>query len=182
MRLALFTLMSIVCAVAYSATVYKWVDENGVTHYSDQPHENAEKVHVAAPQTYKATPVPARAGGPNGPAPEPQQQPNDYQSCEITSPTNNETLPNAFSVNAAVQVSPTPHDGDQLLLLLDGNPVPNFPSGGGSLTIAPIERGSHSMQAIVQDSKGRTLCQSSNVSFTILQPSVLNPANPNFRH
>ena len=182
MRLVLFTLMSVVCAAAFSATVYKWVDENGVTHYSDQPHEKAEKVQVAAPQTYKAPPLRARPAAPNGPASESQQQSNEYQSCEITSPTNNEVLPNAFSVNAAVQVSPTPHDGDRLLLLLDGNPVPNFPSGGGSLTIAPIERGSHSMQAIVQDPNGRMLCQSANVSFTVLQPSVLNPANPNFRH
>jgi hypothetical protein len=179
MRLVLFTLMSVVSAVALSATVYKWVDENGVTHYSDQPHEKAEKVQVAAPQTYKAPPVPVRATASEGSQ---SQQLNAYQSCEITSPTNNEVFPNAFSVNAAVQVSPTPHDGDQLLLLLDGNPVPNFPSTGGSLTIAQIDRGSHNMQAVVQDPKGRTLCQSSNVSFTVLQPSVLNPANPNFRH
>ena len=54
MRAILFTLMSVVSAVALCATVYKWVDENGVTHYSDQPHENAEKVQIAQPQTYSA--------------------------------------------------------------------------------------------------------------------------------
>jgi len=52
MRVIMFTLMSVVSAVALSATVYKWVDESGVTHYSDQPHENAEKVTIAQPQTY----------------------------------------------------------------------------------------------------------------------------------
>ena len=40
------------CA-AVAATVYKWVDENGVVHYSDQPHPNAQKIHVQAAQTYK---------------------------------------------------------------------------------------------------------------------------------
>ena len=54
MRAILFTLMSVACAVAFSATVYRWVDENGVTHYSDQPHENAEKVTISAPQTFSA--------------------------------------------------------------------------------------------------------------------------------
>jgi hypothetical protein len=56
--------------------------------------------------------------------------------------------------------------------------VPNW--SGGSVTINPIERGTHSLQAIVQDSNGKVICQSATVSFTILQPSVLNPANPNF--
>ena len=35
--------MSLACTAAVAATVYKWVDENGVVHFSDQPHENAEK-------------------------------------------------------------------------------------------------------------------------------------------
>ena len=55
MRAMIFTLLSMLaCTVTVAATVYRWVDENGVTHYSDQPHENAEKVTVAAPQTYSA--------------------------------------------------------------------------------------------------------------------------------
>jgi hypothetical protein len=64
--------------------------------------------------------------------------------------------------------------------LLDGTRLQNFPQGGGSLTIDPIDRGQHSLQAVVQDSSGKLLCQSTSVSFTVLQPSVLNPANPNF--
>ena len=48
-----FTVAS-ACTVATAATVYKWVDENGVTHFSDQPHENAQKVELKAPQTFTA--------------------------------------------------------------------------------------------------------------------------------
>jgi len=60
MRTFLFTLMSVLaCTVAVSATVYRWVDENGVVHFSDQPHENAEKVQLKAPQTYSAPKAPA---------------------------------------------------------------------------------------------------------------------------
>ena len=179
MRVALFTLMSVVCtALAVSATVYKWVDENGVTHFSDQPHENAQKVQVEAPQTYKSS-QPARASAQPG-----RRQPpsNSYQSCAVTSPQNDETLPNAYSVNVAVQVSPTPQDGDRAVLYLDGTPVPAFPTGGGSFTITSIERGTHTLRAVVQDSQGKALCQSTDVTVTVLQPSVLNPANPNFRH
>jgi hypothetical protein len=46
MRILPFTLMSLACSVVLAATVYKWTDEDGVVHYSDQPHPNAEKVPV----------------------------------------------------------------------------------------------------------------------------------------
>ncbi len=178
MRIALFTLMSLVCTVAFSATVYRWVDENGVTHYSDQPHENAEKVHVAAPQTFQAPPAPrvptpkAQSSKPSSPA---------YQ-CQVVAPANDDTFPNAQSVSTSVQVAPALQDGDQVFLLMDGARVPGFPTQGGSFTISPIDRGQHTLQAVVQDASGKLLCQSANVSFTVLQPSVLNPANPNFKH
>ena len=176
MRALLFTLMSVVCTVAFSATVYRWVDENGVTHYSDQPHENAEKVQVAAPQTYKPTPLPRSTGSQSA-----ADAPNTYQ-CQVVSPANDDNFPNTYSVSTSVQVEPTPHNGDKAYLLLDGARVPNFPTSGGSFTIANIDRGQHTLQAVVQDPNGKLLCQSANVSFTVLQPSVLNPANPNHKH
>jgi uncharacterized protein DUF4124 len=177
MRVILFTLMSVVSAVALSATVYKWVDENGVTHYSDQPHENAQKVQIAQPQTYSPGPLPytPRSAQSSGP----KQAANGY-TCEVTAPTNDQTFPNTTSVTVGAQFTPAPHGGDQSSLLLDGTRLQNFPQGGGSLTIDPIDRGQHSLQAVVQDSSGKMLCQSTSVSFTVLQPSVLNPANPNF--
>ena len=45
-------------------TVYKWVDENGVVHYSDQPHPNAQKMQVQEAQTYTAPALSARARRP----------------------------------------------------------------------------------------------------------------------
>ena len=171
--------MSVVCTAAFSATVYRWVDENGVTHYSDQPHENAEKVHVAAPQTYKPGPIPVTPPSANAQG---QAQPANTYQCQVTAPANDESFTNTYSVNTAVQVSPSPHDGDQVFLLLDGARVPNFPPMGGAFTLANIDRGEHTLQAVVQDASGKMVCQSPNVSFTVLQPSVLNPANPNFKH
>ena len=52
MRKLAFTLMPLLCSLALAATVYKWVDENGVVHYSDQPHANAEKLQVKDAQTF----------------------------------------------------------------------------------------------------------------------------------
>jgi hypothetical protein len=177
MRAILFTLLSVLCTAAFAATVYKWVDENGVTHYSDQPHENAQKVTLAQPQTYKAPKLPAEQPS----AAAPPKAPSPYSSCAVAQPANEDTFPNATSVDAAVVTNPAVRPGDEVVLLLDGSRVANFPPGGGTTTISPIERGSHSLQAIVRDGNGQVVCQSANITFTVLQPSVLNPANPNFR-
>jgi hypothetical protein len=177
MRFVLFTLMSVLCAAAFSATVYKWVDEDGVTHFSDQPHENAQKVQVAAPQTFKSLPVRS-----SGRSESQSAQRNIYSTCAVVSPGKDETFPNTYSVTAAVKVDPQPHDGDQVVLLLDGAPVPGFPRVGGQMTITDLDRGTHTLQAVVQDLNGKPVCQSSSVTFTLLQPSLQNPANPNFKH
>jgi hypothetical protein len=176
MRAIVFTLLSVLCTAALAATVYKWVDENGVTHYSDQPHENAQKVTLAQPQTYKAPKPPpeqaSTAAAPKAPPP--------YSSCAIAQPANEDTFPNANSVDVAVATNPGVRPGDEVVLLLDGSRVANFPPSGGATTISPIERGSHTLQAIIRDGDGQVVCQSANITFTVLQPSVLNPANPNF--
>jgi Domain of unknown function (DUF4124) len=178
MRALVFTLLSVLCTAAFAATVYKWVDENGVTHYSDQPHENAQKVTVAQPQTYKAPKPPPEQPS----AAPPPKVPPPYSSCAIAQPANDDTIPNATSVDAAVVTNPAVRVGDEVVLLFDGSRVSSFPVSGGSTTINGIERGSHSLQAIIRDSAGQVVCQSASITFTVLQPSVLNPANPNFRH
>jgi len=172
MRFILFTLMSVVCTATLAATVFKWVDENGVTHYSDQPHENAEKVQVAAPQTYSA-PRPPRPAAAAARAPTTSPAP-AYQSCALVEPVNDQTFTNASSVSASVQLDPQQRPGDQVFVLLDGA---RFPAGGGAITL-PVERGTHALQAVVQDSSGQVVCQSPPVSFNVTQPSLLNPQSP----
>jgi hypothetical protein len=178
MRAILFTLMSVACAVAFSATVYRWVDENGVTHYSDQPHENAEKVTISAPQTFSAP----HQSQPNNSSSRPPAPAGPTYSCSITQPANDDTFPNATAVVTTAQANPVPREGDKVVLVFDGSKVQNFPPGGGAFQLTNLDRGTHTLQAQVEDSSGKIVCQSSTVSFTVLQPSVLNPANPNFHH
>jgi len=177
MRSMMFTLMSLACTVAMSATVYRWVDENGVTHYSDQPHENSQKVELQAPQTYSAprpvtrAPEATRRPAQTPPAPA-------YQRCELAQPANDETFMNPSSITASVQLVPTQRPGDQIFLLLDGHRVPNLPTSGSQFTLSPVDRGSHSLQAVVQDRNGQVICQSPSATFHVHQPSVQNPVSP----
>jgi hypothetical protein len=176
MRTLLFTLMSIACTVAVSATVYKWVDENGVVHYSDQPHENAQKVELKAPQTYTAPKAPP---APPQPARNPAQKPAPaYQSCSIAEPANDQMFMNTDTVTAAVAVQPAVRPGDTAVVTLDGQRVPGVPANGGAFTISPVDRGTHSIQMAVQDPNGATVCQSQPVTFHVQQPSLQSPTRP----
>lgn len=175
MRTLLFTLMSVACTVAVSATVYKWVDENGVVHYSDQPHENAEKVQLKAPQTYTAPKTPAESPQPARQAPKPTYS---YQSCAISEPTNDQVFTNTSEVTAGVTVQPTVRPGDTAVVTLDGQRVPGVPANGGQFTISPVDRGTHSIQMTVQDPSGATVCTSPAVTFHVTQPSLQSPTRP----
>ncbi|MGH8530718.1 MAG: DUF4124 domain-containing protein [Nevskiales bacterium] len=54
MRAVILGVILAFSAVAAQAAVYKWVDQNGKTHYSDKPVQNAEKLKV--PGDKKAEP------------------------------------------------------------------------------------------------------------------------------
>lgn len=176
MRRRLFTLMSLVCSLAVAATVYKWVDEHGVVHYSDQPHPNAQKMNVQAAQTYKAADMPATPGGP--PAPPASAQPTPYQGCAIAQPADDQTLTNVDSLTVIVRTDPALRSGDQIFLVLDGQPLNGGAATGSQFTLTSVDRGTHTLQALVRDSDGGIMCQTPGVTYHVHQPSVLNKANP----
>jgi hypothetical protein len=178
MRALLFTLICLVCSIAAAATVYKWVDENGVVHYSDQPHENAEKVQVKAPQTYTAPKAPAVPPSSTRNTSSKPAQTQAYQRCVVTEPTPDQMFMNTDTVTAGVSVQPAVRQGDTAVVMLDGQRVPGVPATGGQFTISPVDRGAHSIQMTVQDSNGATVCSSPSVTFYVQQPSLQNPQRP----
>src|SRR5579863_8693948 len=111
MRALIFTLMCMAAALASAATVYKWVDENGVTHYSDQPHAGATKITVQAAQTYKSTGSAVR--GPPAPPTRPGTSTPNYV-CSVNRPAAQEMFQNTDVVPANVHVEPALRPTDHL--------------------------------------------------------------------
>lgn len=178
MRRRLFTLVSLLASLAVAGTVYKWVDENGVVHYSDQPHSEAKKIEVPAVQTYKGeASVPAAPAAAAAP-PASAQIAGAYQGCAIAQPTNAQTFTNINSLSIVVRTDPGLRAGDQVFLMLDGQPLNGGKPTGSQFTLSPVERGTHSVQAVVRNSQGGVQCQTPGVTFDVHQPSILNPANP----
>jgi Domain of unknown function (DUF4124) len=180
MRRLLFTLMtaaSLAGAVAAaSTTVYKWVDEDGVVHYSDQPHPNAQKLQLEGVQTYKPTDQPFSGG--IAPAQISPAADTGYKGCSIQQPSQDQTLENTDQVVVSVSTDPGTRPGDQIFATLDGAAVNNGAATGNSFSLSSLDRGEHTLAAQVRDSTGQVLCQTPSVTFYVHQPSVTNPANP----
>jgi Domain of unknown function (DUF4124) len=179
MRTLLFTLMCIIAAAAAAAAtsssaVYKWVDENGVTHYSDQPHPGAQKIQLQAVQTYKA---PSQRGATVVPRNRPSgAQP--YTTCVVSRPTSQEMFQNTQSVPASVHVEPDLRAGDRVSVLLDGAAVQSDIPVDSEFALNSVYRGAHSLAVKVEDSTGAVVCQSPSVAFNVRQSSVLAPNSP----
>ena len=155
-------------------TVYKWVDAQGVIHYSDQPHPNARKVRITGAQTYSAPPVVAQ---PSSTTPQAASTP-AYQSCTIAQPRDQQMLMNAHQATAVVQTDPALHRGNHVRLFFDGRQMPGH---GPSFTF-PVNRGQHTVSAVVVDGYGQILCETTTVTFFVHQASVLNPHSPLYHH
>lgn len=174
MRRIVFTLISLACSVALATTVYKWVDENGVVHYSDQPHPNAQKLQLSGIQTYSSR---------GASVPVPQSSESDtkaesgrpYQGCAIAQPLDQQNLENAQSVFIRVATDPVPRPGDHIFITLDGTGLNSGQATGMSFNVTPIERGAHTVQAQVRDGSGQIVCQTPSVTFYVRQPSLFSP-------
>jgi hypothetical protein len=172
MRRIVFTLMSLACSVALATTVYKWVDENGVVHYSDQPHPNAQKLQIEGVQTYSSKSAAVRAPAESETQAEAASS---YRGCAIAQPLDQQNLVNAQSVFIRVQTDPVIRRGDQVFISMDGQVLNGGLATGMSFNVSPLERGSHTVQAQVKDTNGQTLCQTPAVTFYVQQPNLFSP-------
>ncbi|MGA8706636.1 MAG: DUF4124 domain-containing protein [Steroidobacteraceae bacterium] len=182
MRTVLRSAPVVLCLLALSgwvaaATLYKWVDADGVVHYSDTPHAGAEKIQVSGAQTYHNTPVPEAAPAPSG-GPATRTGSNaGYVSCAITRPGNDDNLFAPDAVQVSVSPSPGLQVGDSISVAMDGQPLP--PVGDGTrFVVESPERGAHTITAQIRGPDGSVLCNAAPVSFSVQRPSVNSPQSP----
>lgn len=179
MRTALLILLAFaaqgVASTAWAdSTVWKWVDEKGVTHYSDQPVPGATRVEVRAgniaDSRSEAPPVSS-----NDP-PAAAAAFTKYTDFEIYRPENDQVFTNtAGQVNVEIRVSPRLQALHTLNLYLDGKLVTGYPRNTTSYALAGVPRGTHNVTATVSDGTGKQLQESNSVVFTVRQESIANP-------
>jgi hypothetical protein len=162
------------CASAWSATVYKWVDDNGVTHYSDQPNPKAEKLQISGAQTYGSqAAAPAPAAPPVAAAP-----PAATPVCVIDTPGAGQVFLDTFSITGHVTLAHAGGEDSQTTLRMDGQDISGLLGPDGSFALSQVDRGEHSLTLQITNGRGEVTCQANAVHFSIRQRNAVVPAVP----
>lgn len=152
-----------------------WVskDANGVTNYSDRPVPGARKIEIMGVTNPNPTLVVAEAGPPAAKPGQPAAI--EYLSLEIWQPENGASFFNAdATVNVRMRSEPEVAATHRLMLYLDGKLVEGAPNALEH-NLGNLERGVHSLTAMILDEKGNEKIRSQPRVFHIKQPSTIAP-------
>ena len=123
MRYPLFSLLLFVASASPAAQAWRWVDQNGVVHYSDQPHPGAQPVQV------KPAPKPGSVvSGYEPSSPDSQTARSAARvaavtQCRITAPQSDDTFDNPEAVSMLIQVQPSLPPELSVQATLNGEPL-----------------------------------------------------------
>lgn len=173
----LFILLALLLTpVSGFAEIYKWIDNNGTVHFSDQPQPGATIINIpsaeqtAANNTAQNTTVLSPAAGNNAPA---ASQKQTYQSLSILNPQDKGSIfDNTGTVNIEVEIKPALAADDKFQVLLDGQAF-GAAQTELPLRISGVERGEHQIAVALQDKDGKTLMTSNSITIYLHKTSVL---------
>ncbi|MEO1320983.1 MAG: DUF4124 domain-containing protein, partial [Pseudomonadota bacterium] len=168
----------LLCATAAAQQVYRWVDENGVVHYSDQPPPNdgAETVELDVPEGF-SNPAQRIARGEStrraiNRDDDVLEAVGSYRRATITTPEPQQVLWNiATNLSVSMTLEPALAGSHRIQWLLDGQPI-GEPVLGLQTTLTPVFRGTHTLTANVVDSQGTTVFSTAPVTFYVQQATI----------
>jgi hypothetical protein len=174
MRITLLFCAALLAApfgTGHAQAVWKWKDEKGVTHYSDQPGPGAVRVDLSS-QTYSSDDARTDIQVDTQPRTQPQAA-SEYTALRITQPTADQTVFAADGpVTVQVSVEPGLQSGHSMQIFLDGVNLSGEDSTSLSATLQQVERGTHIVQAKVVDQNGEIVAASAPVTFHMRQPII----------
>lgn len=171
MRLLLAFFICLILPLEAWGQIYRWVDEQGKTVYSDTPKPGAEIVDLPPLPTF-SPPAPGKAAEPRQPD-EPAAHP--YTALTIAQPGNDETIhDNSGTLAVALTLSPAlqTEQDHRIKIFLDGEALPNT-QAATHFSLTEIERGGHTLQVAVVDRSGQLLITSAPTTFYMWRASAL---------
>ncbi|OUR68795.1 hypothetical protein A9Q80_01010 [Cycloclasticus sp. 46_83_sub15_T18] len=162
MRLIVLLFVMLTVGICH-AEVYKYINKQGKTAYSDIPVAGAKKVVVPPVMIYKAPAVQSIS-----PIYTPSVEAVSYQRLEIINPIDQAIIRNnlgKLSVN--YRIEPSLQRGDRLLLLLDG-------VRQESMNIEGLVRGQHSLSLEVVNAKNELRMSSATTVIYLQHATRLN--------
>ncbi len=158
MRLLAIILLGLIGFTA-QATVYKWVDENGKVHYSDEPRDGAKVLQLKEnTQNHVKLPPPVVISNPQDES-QAKAEPVNYQ-VSIQSPDNDATIrDNQGKITVISQVTPKLIKSHYLVLFMDNRRI-SEPQTNGLFQLENIDRGAHHFVVKAIDQNGKVLASS----------------------
>lgn len=158
-----------------AAVIYKWVDADGVVHYSDQSSPGAEKIVTSAPNTVASG---ARNASTPSAAPQrPAQSGLNYVEFSITSPAPDQTFFGEDVVPVHLNLNPALRPNQIITWHLNGKQL-DFPPNAISFALPRLDRGTYALAATITDQQTSESETSNSVTFFVRQPSSLAPQSP----
>jgi len=164
-------LMLVSAAVAAGEPVYRYVDADGVVHYTDKPPDkHAKPIRLA--------PLSGAIGSASSSkrtifyTPEALRQAARF-AVRVESPTPDQRLPAGRApLVAAASVMPALVKGFRLVYQVDGRSVTAAPVDQLSIQLPPLTAGEHELQIVLLDDRGQELARSEISRFRVT-PSKL---------
>ncbi|PID43814.1 MAG: hypothetical protein CSB48_03230 [Proteobacteria bacterium] len=152
--------------LSQATEVYRWVDENGIVHFGDEPVEQAEKIRV---QPLPTTPFPKKENF-NAYSAKPAKGSNSGYTVTIVSPTRDSAFHSpSGNLQVEVAVKPELQDNHRISYLIDGRRL--YQGTQSKHMLNHLDRGSHTLTVQIQDKAGNVTGSATN-RFTIHRPTV----------
>jgi hypothetical protein len=156
-----------------AAVIYKWIDADGVVHFSDQPVPGAEKLEVGqAPRvgTFGEKPPPGLTVEKPTPT-----KPADYTQFQISAPSAEQVFFGDDPVSAHLNLDPALLPHHTITWYLNGSALSDQSPEAVSIILKQLPRGSYTISASVSDSVSGESRSSDSVNFYVREPSALSP-------
>jgi hypothetical protein len=159
-----------------AAVIYKWVDADGVIHYSDQSSPGAEKILTTVPNIAAASSTHSAATSSAQPQ-QPAQGGLNYSEFSISSPLPEQTFFGDDVVAVHLTLNPALRPNQTITWHLNGKQL-DFPPTAVSFSLPRLDRGTYALAATITDQQTSESQTSNSVTFFVRQPSALSPQSP----
>ena len=173
-KIVLTLCLALASAAVPAQKVYKIIQPDGSVEYTDVPPPNSPATQIEVAPLNSAQPLAPPASSATRSTAGVQE---GYDEFRISRPGDGEAIrDNAGNVNVDLSLAPNLRAGDKFDLILDGQSI-----GGGkatAITLTDMDRGAHSLQAVVKNASGQVVARSKSVTFTLQRRSVILQPGP----
>ncbi len=160
--------------VVAAQEVYKSTEPGGVPLFSDRDRAGAEKIEIDPLPTIKThTPVSRPVASSGKPSADLEKVP--YTAITIEKPVDDSVVwatGEPVAVSVVTEPAFVSGSGYAIGLRLDGK-LTDVRSQRGNITLMDVDRGTHTLQAVVLDSSGQIVAESQTITFHLKRHSIL---------